>query len=393
MVDMLRIDHKMDYAEGRGLNRGTGFRALRVVPESFARAPARPVVHAQRSGGAGVDDCEEDVAMRFLARTARAPAIAVTTSAKGVSQLFVRFAVKEDDAFVFPTERCRGLIDEVAARMATGDVESIVLVGADVLFEPRREAVAGRLDALLAFGALLEGLSTMRAPIIWRTRGGVHGPLPMSLSSALTSTAARLTVEIGVPTLDPRVAAALEGGRGAAPDERLRLASALSARGIPVHVVVEPMVPMLTDQPEQLKKLIAACVDAGVHRMSARYLVLTRTRARALSRRLSRMTRDLIRGVFADEPWRAADALAPSAAMHEPHKLLPPALRRLGHMRLKELGASFGLVVDVLDPATESEVLSREERVRRRVEGKERLRSRAGRGPVPQLDLFTRKSA
>lgn len=334
----------------------------------------------------------DERAMWFVAKPPETPAIALTTSADGRAQVFVRFATKEGDAIVFPPERGRALLDELAMKCAERDVASIVLVGADVLFEPRRETTPGRLDALLCFGALLEGLSTLGRAVVWRTRGGVHGPLPMALATALSSVGKHLTVELGLPTLDPRVAAALEGGRGAAPDERLRLATALSARSIPVHVVIDPMVPMLTDQPEQLKKLIAACVDAGVHRVSARYLVLTRMRARALSRRLSRMTRDLIRGVFADEPWRAADALAPTASMHEPHKLLPPALRRLGHQRLTELCASYGLVVDVLDPATENEVLSREERVRRRHEGKERLRSRGGRG-VPQLDLFGKKSA
>jgi hypothetical protein len=282
----------------------------------------------------------------------------------------------------------------VAKELAEGlrmgaPVERAVVVGADAFLDPRAGEAA--LVGIEALCAVVDALVAARVPFVWRTRGGIDGPLPPLLSHALQQAHGFCVVEIGVPTLDDELAAALEGhgilGRhGTAAADRLRLASALHTRGVVVRGLVDPLVPMLTDQQNALEALVEAFAQAGVARLGARYIVLTPERARAVTARLAGMQRALIQGVFTDEPWHKPDPAAPvTGSAGEVHKKIPGHLRRAGHHRLLEAGARHGVHVDVLDPVREGEDLSAEGAPVEKVEKAPTKRRR------PQLELF-RKS-
>ena len=115
---------------------------------------------------------------------------------------------------------------------------------------------------------------------------------------------------------------------------------------------MDPLVPMLTDQQQSLEALMSAFAEAGVQKVGARYIVLTRERARAVAARLAGMQRALLQGVFAEEPWHKPD---PESGLRELHKRIPVHLRRSGHHRLLEAGARHGMFVDILDPVEEGE--------------------------------------
>lgn len=261
-------------------------------------------------------------------------------------------------------------------------VRRAVVVGADALFsEPR---APGHDDAIAAFVDVIRALTDATIPFVWRTRAGIEpGGLLPPLAVAIAAAGRLCTVELGVAAVDDHDARALEGDLAAPFESRLRLAGALVARGVVVRALVDPLVPMLTDQQGPLDALVSALAQTGVKRLGARYITLTRDRAKVIAARLAGMQRALLQGVFADEPWqRPADETGP----REVHKRIPPAIRRRGHERLIEVGARHGVLVEILDPVDDDELarsLERAEHSHAHEKGPAKpLRLR------PQLDLF-----
>ncbi len=78
-----------------------------------------------------------------------------------------------------------------------------------------------------------------------------------------------VTVHLSVTTLDPRLSARMEP-RAAAPHARLRAMRALSEAGVPVGVLVAPVVPAITDH--ELEAILHAAREAGAG--SAGYVLL-----------------------------------------------------------------------------------------------------------------------
>ncbi|WP_337243486.1 PA0069 family radical SAM protein [Luteimonas sp. gir] len=78
-----------------------------------------------------------------------------------------------------------------------------------------------------------------------------------------------VTVHVSVTTLDNRLSARMEP-RAAAPHARLRAMRALAAAGIPVGVMVAPVVPAITDH--ELEAILGAAREAGAD--SAGYVLL-----------------------------------------------------------------------------------------------------------------------
>lgn len=76
-------------------------------------------------------------------------------------------------------------------------------------------------------------------------------------------------VLVSVTTLDPKLARVMEP-RAAAPHRRLATIRALASAGIPVTVMVAPIIPGLTDM--EMEKILAAAYEAGAR--SAHYTVV-----------------------------------------------------------------------------------------------------------------------
>jgi DNA repair photolyase len=85
------------------------------------------------------------------------------------------------------------------------------------------------------------------------------------LAEAAQRTSVRVNLSIG--TLDEEVWRATEPGTPH-PLRRVRAVEKLNAAGVPCGVLVAPVLPDLSDDPEQLEAVVRACVDAGARSIS-----------------------------------------------------------------------------------------------------------------------------
>jgi hypothetical protein len=366
---MFIVGYKMRYASGVHLNevsgdplalaargaasaaRGTEALAARLVEVVGGIAGRRS---KERAEGPRRRGRAREHRLEFVVEPLQAPSIVRPEHEPHV--LYVRLAAPHGRSIaVLPAPGAAIAAELERARQAGAAVERAVLVGADSIVDPRAPGRAGHDVALAHLVEAIGAFARAGVPFVWRTRGGIDGPIPHALGQALVDAGALALVELGVPTLDHELCVALEGHDSAAPEHRVRLAAALVSRGVHVRGLLDPLVPMLTDQQGSLEALLGALGDAGVSKIGARYIVLTRERARAVAGRLTGMHRALLQGVFADEPWHKPDPQGTEHGAREVHKRIPSHLRRAGHHRLLEAGARHGLFVDILDPVADGE--------------------------------------
>lgn len=111
--------------------------------------------------------------------------------------------------------------------------------------------------------ALLQVLSDWNHPLSIVTKGAL---IERDID-ILADMARRRLVQVGisVTTLDPALCRALEP-RAPAPARRLAAIRALSAAGVPVRVMVAPVIPVLTEP--ELEAILAAAAEAGARAAS-----------------------------------------------------------------------------------------------------------------------------
>ncbi len=109
--------------------------------------------------------------------------------------------------------------------------------------------------------ACLAAFADFASPVSLLTRG----PMIVRDVDVLTTLARRaeLTVAFSVPTLDEQVWRRTEPGT-AHPRQRLRAARRLADAGIRVNVAMAPLLPGLSDRPDQLAAVVRAAREAGV---------------------------------------------------------------------------------------------------------------------------------
>jgi DNA repair photolyase len=117
----------------------------------------------------------------------------------------------------------------------------------------------------------LEAFLARRTPVSITTRG----PLIVRDVDVLGELARRVpvTVSVSVPTLDPHVVATTEPGT-APPRQRLRAVERLAGAGIRAGVLMAPILPGISDRPEQLAEVARAAADAGAAFLGAGSLTL-----------------------------------------------------------------------------------------------------------------------
>jgi DNA repair photolyase len=119
--------------------------------------------------------------------------------------------------------------------------------------------------------ACLEALASAAIPFSIITRS----PLIVRDTDVLAAASRRADVSVtfSVPTLDEDVWRTTEPGT-APPHQRLRALSHLVAAGVKASVGMAPILPGLSDRPEQLAEVVRAARDAGAHGIWANILYL-----------------------------------------------------------------------------------------------------------------------
>ena len=119
--------------------------------------------------------------------------------------------------------------------------------------------------------ACLEVLAEAHNPFSIITRG----PLIVRDADVLAEASARVDVSVtfSVPTLDERVWRTTEPGTSP-PRQRLRAAKVLADAGVRVGIGLAPILPGLSDRPEQLAEVVRAAREAGVDGVWANQLYL-----------------------------------------------------------------------------------------------------------------------
>ena len=119
--------------------------------------------------------------------------------------------------------------------------------------------------------ACLEVLADAHNPFSIITRG----PLIVRDADVLAEASARVDVSVtfSVPTLDERVWRTTEPGTSP-PRQRLRAAKVLADAGVRVGIGLAPILPGLSDRPEQLAEVVRAAREAGVDGVWANLLYL-----------------------------------------------------------------------------------------------------------------------
>jgi DNA repair photolyase len=122
----------------------------------------------------------------------------------------------------------------------------------------------------LTRGCLAE-LAAARNPFSLITRG----PMVVRDADVLQAATERaaVTVTLSVPTLDERVWRTTEPGT-APPSRRLHVVGRLAAAGIETCVAMAPILPGISDRPEQLEAVVRAARAAGAHSIWANLLYL-----------------------------------------------------------------------------------------------------------------------
>jgi DNA repair photolyase len=117
----------------------------------------------------------------------------------------------------------------------------------------------------------IEALARHRTPLSIITRG----PMIVRDLDVLVEAAKRAPVQVtfSVPTVDPEVHRLTEPGT-APPRQRLKVLQALVEAGLDVGVGMAPVLPGLSDAPEQLDAVVRAAREAGATRIWGRFVYL-----------------------------------------------------------------------------------------------------------------------
>jgi DNA repair photolyase len=172
--------------------------------------------------------------------------------------------------------------------------------------------------------ACLEALAAAANPFSLITRG----PMIVRDIDVLQAAAARadVSVNFSIPTLDPDVWRKTEPGT-APPRQRLRALKALVDAGIKAGVGMAPILPGLSDRPEQLEAVVRAAREAGATHLWANVLYL---RAGTREHFLEQLARDWPDELARYEQLYAGRAYLRGPEAKEPRELVAALRGRYG---------------------------------------------------------------
>lgn len=145
----------------------------------------------------------------------------------------------------------------------------------------------------------------------------------------------QLHAQIGLVSLSSKYTSIFEP-HVPSPEERLMNISNLISIGVTPTVRMDPIVPFLTDNIQELERLFKRLQFFGVKTVSLSYLHLRPAIARQLVKELPVTTYKLIESLYATQPWREVGTSTKS-------KLIPATFRQKGYKRITEIAKAHGI--------------------------------------------------
>jgi DNA repair photolyase len=167
-----------------------------------------------------------------------------------------------------------------------------------------------------------------------------RGYIRPSVSSVLAAHRDRVRVTVGITSLERRTQRMLEP-LTAPPRLRIRQIAELRAKGVPLQVALEPLIPSITDTRANLLPLLEAVANVGVNHVTTSYMFLrSGIRANLLRALESQGLDEPVLRAFEGGPLLKSGPLAPA-------QYLPKDRRQRGYAALMALAAGMGVTVSV----------------------------------------------
>ena len=165
------------------------------------------------------------------------------------------------------------------------------------------------------------------------------GLIPEKHMKLLAANASQVRAQIGVTTLDGRLAKMFEP-LAAAPEVRVRQIKELTRAGVKTQARLDPILPGLTDDADTLNGLCSKLADAGVKELAASALFLRPAVAHSLKRNIrdKDVTQKLLGG------FKTGQRLGIHAGRSSVFSL-PEAARRAIYARIEKAAKSHGVRV------------------------------------------------
>jgi len=144
---------------------------------------------------------------------------------------------------------------------------------------------------------------------------------------------------IGIVSVNEEYRRVFEPG-AAKIEERFTNIQKLVAEGIETEARIDPIVPSVSDGPDDLERLLRVLRASGVKRVAVSYLILRPYLYRRLFQCLDRSLAERIVGSYKDQPWQRVITSART-------RLFPKDLRAKRYELIKEMGRSLGIDVRV----------------------------------------------
>ncbi|HEV3143470.1 MAG TPA: radical SAM protein [Gemmataceae bacterium] len=166
------------------------------------------------------------------------------------------------------------------------------------------------------------------------TRGEISGPILDQWAEIREW----IRISLAVSSHDRAIQKVLEPA-AATFEHRLETFSGLTQRGFRAEILLEPLLPHVTDAHEHLEELLEQLAEAGVRRLTAGYLVLHPERNEAIAKALEPAGwSELVLSAYADGVRIRKGPLAPAVLLSKPR-------RQRGYALLMALAANVGITV------------------------------------------------
>ena len=200
-----------------------------------------------------------------------------------------------------------------------------------VIFNTASDCFQPHPDILKVTHEVMELLLSRGVTISLLTKGVI----PIRFIKLFKQYPKQLHAQIGLVTLSPKYTSIFEP-HVPSPEERLMNIENLLSIDINPIVRMDPIIPFLTDNTQELERFFKRLQFFGIKTVSLSYLHLRPAIAHQLSKELPTTSYKLIESLYATQRWREVGTSTKS-------KLIPAPVRKKGYKRITEIAKAYDI--------------------------------------------------